>query len=187
MQNPNWSDKFGTRRKLSTAAGEVVYYSLPELAKKYPNIQRLPFSIRILLEAALRQEDGFIIDENHVKTIAEYNPKAVKEEEIPFKPARVIMQDFTGVPGVVDLAAMRDAMVALKLDPKKINPVLPVDLVIAHSVQVDLPGPLMRWRKIAGWNLSATARVTNSCVGGRRRFPTSRLSHRLLALCTRSI
>jgi aconitate hydratase len=118
----------------------VAYYSLPELAKKYPNINRLPYSIRILLEAALRQEDGFIIDENHIKTIAEYNPKSVKEEEIPFKPARVVMQDFTGVPGVVDLAAMRDAMTELKIDPKKINPVLPVDLVIDHSVQVDFAG-----------------------------------------------
>ena len=140
MQNPNWADKLGTRKKLSTAAGEVAYYSLPELAKKYPNINRLPYSIRILLEAALRQEDGFIIDENHIKTIAEYNPKSVKEEEIPFKPARVVMQDFTGVPGVVDLAAMRDAMTDLKIDPKKINPVLPVDLVIDHSVQVDFAG-----------------------------------------------
>ena len=140
MTNPSWADKLGTRKKLSTAAGEVAYYSLPELAKKYPNINRLPYSIRILLEAALRQEDGFIIDENHIKTIAEYNPKSVKEEEIPFKPARVVMQDFTGVPGVVDLAAMRDAMTELKIDPKKINPVLPVDLVIDHSVQVDFAG-----------------------------------------------
>ncbi|HNE18344.1 MAG TPA: aconitate hydratase AcnA [Turneriella sp.] len=140
MTNPSWADKLGTRKKLQTAAGEVAYYSLPELAKKYPNINRLPYSIRILLEAALRQEDGFIIDENHIKTIAEYNPKSVKEEEIPFKPARVVMQDFTGVPGVVDLAAMRDAMTELKIDPKKINPVLPVDLVIDHSVQVDFAG-----------------------------------------------
>jgi aconitate hydratase len=140
MQNPNWADKLGTRKKISTAAGEVAYYSLPELARKYPNINRLPYSIRILLEAALRQEDGFIIEESHVKKIAEYNPKSVKEEEIPFKPARVVMQDFTGVPGVVDLAAMRDAMTDLKLDPKKINPVLPVDLVIDHSVQVDFSG-----------------------------------------------
>jgi aconitate hydratase len=140
MQNPNWADKLGTRKKISTAAGEVAYYSLPELARKYPNINRLPYSIRILLEAALRQEDGFIIEEGHVKKIAEYNPKSVKEEEIPFKPARVVMQDFTGVPGVVDLAAMRDAMTDLKLDPKKINPVLPVDLVIDHSVQVDFSG-----------------------------------------------
>jgi aconitate hydratase len=100
----------------------VAYYSLPELAKKYPNINRLPYSIRILLEAALRQEDGFIIDENHIKTIAEYNPKSVKEEEIPFKPARVVMQDFTGVPGVVDLAAMRDAMTELKIDPEEDQP-----------------------------------------------------------------
>ncbi|MBS0618074.1 MAG: aconitate hydratase AcnA [Spirochaetes bacterium] len=140
MQNPTWADKLGTRKKLQTAAGEVAYYSLPELAKKYPNINRLPYTIRILLEAALRQEDGFIVDEGHIKTIAEYNPKSVKEEEIPFKPARVVMQDFTGVPGVVDLAAMRDAMTDLKIDPKKINPVLPVDLVIDHSVQVDFAG-----------------------------------------------
>ncbi|MBV6494789.1 MAG: Aconitate hydratase A [Turneriella sp.] len=140
MNNPSWSDKHGTRKKLSTKAGDIFYYSLPELAKKHPNITRLPYSIRILLEAALRQEDGFIIDDSHIQKIAEYNPKAVKEEEIPFKPARVVMQDFTGVPGVVDLAAMRDAMTGLKIDPKKINPVLPVDLVIDHSVQVDFAG-----------------------------------------------
>ncbi len=139
--NPNWSDKFHTRRKLQTKAGEVIYYSLPELEKQgFSGISKLPYSIKVLLEAALRQEDSFVIDENNVKTIANYNPKNVKEEEIPFKPARVIMQDFTGVPGVVDLAAMRDAIKALGLDAQKINPVLPVDLVIDHSVQVDVAG-----------------------------------------------
>lgn len=138
--NPRWSDKFGVRKTLSTKAGEVDYYSLPDLQKKYPGTSRFPYSIRILLESVLRQEDGFIITEDDVKNVAAYTPSKVAETEVPFKPARVIMQDFTGVPGVVDLAAMRDAVKDLGLAPDKINPVLPVDLVIDHSVQVDYAG-----------------------------------------------
>ncbi|MCS6985099.1 MAG: aconitate hydratase AcnA [Leptospiraceae bacterium] len=139
--SPSWRDYFGTRRKLKTPTGEYVYYSLAELEKQgFSGISNLPYSIKVLLEAALRQEDGFVIEEGHVRLLASYNPLAVGEEEIPFKPARVLMQDFTGVPGVVDLAAMRDAIKSLGLNPAKINPVLPVDLVIDHSVQVDYAG-----------------------------------------------
>ena len=135
--NPKWSDKFSTRSKLQTKGGEVAYYSLLELQKKFPGIAKLPYSIRVLLESVLRQEDGFIVSEEDVKSVAQYQPAKVAETEIPFKPARVVMQDFTGVPGVVDLAAMRDAVGELGFDAGKINPVLPVDLVIDHSVQVD--------------------------------------------------
>ncbi len=136
----SWSNSLGIRKKISTSGGDLHYYSLLDLAKKHPEIDQLPFSIKILLEAACRQIDNFIISEKDVHNIICYNPKDVKEREIPFKPARVLMQDFTGVPGVVDLAAMRYALAEMGGDPKKINPVLPVDLVIDHSVQVDNSG-----------------------------------------------
>ena len=136
----SWSDSLGIRKKLSSSAGHVFYYSLPDLAKKHSEINHLPFSIRVLLEAACRQIDDFVIGEKDVHSIIRYNPENVKEQEIPFKPARVLMQDFTGVPGVVDLAAMRYALSEMKKDPRRINPVLPVDLVVDHSVQVDDSG-----------------------------------------------
>jgi aconitate hydratase len=103
------------------------------------DLSKLPFTIRILLEAALRRCDGFLVTEDDVIRIAGWQAKAVREE-IPFTPSRVLLQDFTGVPAVVDIAALRDAMVALGGDPKKVNPQVPVDLVIDHSVQVDYSG-----------------------------------------------
>ena len=136
-----WKDAFEVKKSLETKAGKVSYYSLPELQKKgFANIEKLPYSIRVLLEAVLRQVDDFVIEKKDVEDVAQWKARAVVDKEIPFKPARVIMQDFTGVPGVCDLAAMRDALNELKGDPKKINPVLPVDLVIDHSVQVDESG-----------------------------------------------
>ena len=103
-------------------------------------VSRLPYSIKILLEAALRQCDGFEITREDVERIARWSPETAGKEEIPFKPARVVMQDFTGVPAVVDLAVMRDAVADLGGDPEKVNPLIPVDLVIDHSVQVDYYG-----------------------------------------------
>ena len=100
-------------------------------------IAELPFSIRMLLESVLRNCDGYAVREEDVKNLAGWNAAAPAQVEIPFKPARVLLQDFTGVPAVVDLAAMRAAMQRLGGDPKKINPLIPVDLVIDHSVQVD--------------------------------------------------
>jgi aconitate hydratase len=119
------------------------YYRLQALEEQgIGQISRLPFSIKILLESALRTMDNRAISEDHVKTIANWNPNPAPEEmqEIPFMPSRVILQDFTGVPAVVDLASMRDAVSRLGLDPEKINPLIPVDLVIDHSVQVDQAG-----------------------------------------------
>ncbi len=136
-----YKDSFGIRTILETKSGKADYFSLPLLAQKTgKDFSRLPYSIRVLIEAVARQEDGFIITKEDIERTIAYNPASVKEEEIPFKPARVIMQDFTGVPGVVDLAAMREAVAALGADPLKINPVLPVDLVIDHSVQIDFFG-----------------------------------------------
>ncbi|CAA7405584.1 unnamed protein product [Spirodela intermedia] len=112
------------------------YYSLPALND--PRIGKLPYSIRILLESAIRNCDNFQVTKNDVEKILDWENTSPKQVEIPFKPARVLLQDFTGVPAVVDLACMRDAMQNLGDDPKKINPLVPVDLVIDHSVQVDL-------------------------------------------------
>ncbi|MCC6357861.1 MAG: aconitate hydratase AcnA [Phycisphaerales bacterium] len=131
-QNP-----FGSRATLSTASGDVTLYRLDALEKAGVGpVSTLPYSIRVLLEAVLRNVDNFSVLEDHVKALANWTPKPA-EQEVPFKCARVVLQDFTGVPCVVDLAAMRSAMVRLGGDPKKINPIIPVDLVIDHSVQVD--------------------------------------------------
>uniref|UniRef100_A0A2P2MJ64 Aconitate hydratase n=1 Tax=Rhizophora mucronata TaxID=61149 RepID=A0A2P2MJ64_RHIMU len=112
------------------------FYSLPALND--PRIDKLPYSIRILLESAIRNCDNFQVTKEDVEKIIDWENTSPKQVEIPFKPARVLLQDFTGVPAVVDLASMRDAMSSLGSDPGKINPLVPVDLVIDHSVQVDV-------------------------------------------------
>lgn len=132
------NDEFGARAELDSSGGNGAIYRIQKLEEDgIADVSRLPFSIKILLEAALRQCDGFEITREDVERIARWNPETAGKEEIPFKPARVVMQDFTGVPAVVDLAVMRDAVVGLGGDPKKVNPLIPVDLVIDHSVQVD--------------------------------------------------
>ena len=137
MANHN-NDSFGARATLETSAGTGSIYRIQKLEEDgIADIGRLPYSIKVLLEAALRQCDGFEITEEDVTRIAQWSPETAGKEEIPFKPGRVVMQDFTGVPAVVDLATMRDAMADLGGDPKRVNPLIPVDLVIDHSVQVD--------------------------------------------------
>ena len=135
------NDAFGARGTLQFAGGEAAIYRLGKLsATGIGNIDRLPFSIKVLLENALRNQDGKHFHAEDVNNLAGWdanNPRAV---EIPFSPARVILQDFTGVPSLVDLAALRSAMQRMGGDPQKINPVTPVDLVIDHSVQVDVFG-----------------------------------------------
>ncbi len=131
-------DYFNARDALQTDSGPVTIYRLDALEKAgVATVNRLPFSIKVLLEAALRQAEGFEITREAIETIANWGPETAGKVEIPFKPARVILQDFTGVPSVVDLAALRSAMARLGGDANKINPVVPVDLVIDHSVQVD--------------------------------------------------
>jgi len=134
-------DPFGARQQLKTdSIGSISYYSLSRLeAVGAANVSRLPHTIKILLESLLRNCDNDIITQEHVLSVANWQPQGARYE-IPFKPARVILQDFTGVPALVDLAAMRDAMKRLGGDPKKINPLIPCDLVIDHSVQVDYFG-----------------------------------------------
>ena len=134
-------DAFSVRKPLLTPAGTVHIYSLDALASQLGvELAKLPYSIRILLEAALRQCDDYQVTQDDVKRLARWRATGAEAVELPFKPARVILQDFTGVPCVVDLAAMREAVKRMGGDPKKINPLVPVDLVIDHSVQVDLFG-----------------------------------------------
>jgi aconitate hydratase len=140
MNASRLNDSFGARAALATPAGKLTIYRLDRLATSLGvSFDKIPFSIRVLLESALRNCDGYQVNEGDVKRLARWSP-AAEDVEIPFKPARVILQDFTGVPCVVDLAAMRDAVKRLGADPAKINPLVPVDLVIDHSVQVDLFG-----------------------------------------------
>ena len=136
MQN---NDPFGARKTLATGSGEVAYYSLKELDEKVDgDVFSLPFSIRVLLEALLRNCGGKFVAKEDVEALASW-PESIGGE-LAYLPARVVMQDFTGVPAVVDLAAMRSAMKAVGGDPKKINPLVPSDLVVDHSVQVDAFG-----------------------------------------------
>ena len=131
-------DPFGARALLAGSPEPTTYYRLDALAEAgVGHVSRLPFSIKVLLEALLRQVDGFAVTEEDVVRLANWDAAHPAQVELPFKPARVIMQDFTGVPGVVDLAAMRSAMARAGGDPKRVNPLIPVDLVIDHSVQVD--------------------------------------------------
>jgi len=133
------TDSFGAKDMLDVSGTEFEIYRLDALQDRF-DVARLPYSLKVLLENTLRLEDGESVSESDVETIASWDAKADPSKEIPYQPARVLMQDFTGVPAVVDLAAMRDAMEELGSDPKKINPLVPVDLVIDHSVQVDAFG-----------------------------------------------
>ena len=130
-------DSFGARSTLRVGAREYTFYRLQALESIAPDLARLPYSLRILLENLLRTEDGVTVTREDIAALAAINPKKGLDREIAFTPARVLLQDFTGVPAIVDLAAMRDAMAALGGDPRKINPLQPVELVIDHSVQVD--------------------------------------------------
>lgn len=138
MSTSDPNDFFQTLDVFDTGDGDAYLYRLARLAEQgVGDIERLPYSIRLLLESVLRNCDGTTVTEEDVRKLANWNAAAPAKEEIPFKPARVVLQDFTGVPAVVDLAAMRSAMNRLGGDVEKINPLIPVDLVIDHSVQVD--------------------------------------------------
>ena len=128
-------NSFGARRSLTVAGTSYDFYALDALAQF--DVARLPYSMKVLLENLLRFEDGVAVTAADVQNVAMWDPTLEPDQEIVFTPARVLMQDFTGVPAVVDLAAMRDAMAELGGDPQKINPLIPVDLVIDHSIQVD--------------------------------------------------
>ena len=129
---------FGTCISLSVADTVVSFHSLQALEHAgFPNVARLPYSLKILLENLLRREDGQRVTPDDIQALARWDPRAGATKEIAFMPSRVLLQDFTGVPVVVDLAAMRDGVVRLGGDPERINPLQPAELVIDHSVQVD--------------------------------------------------
>jgi aconitate hydratase len=141
-------DSFKCCKTLKVGAKTYAYYSLPVAEKNgLKGISRLPFSMKVLLENLLRHEDGRSVTKEDILAVAQWLKTKTSEREIPFRPARVLMQDFTGVPAVVDLAAMRDAMKHLGGDPKKINPLVPVDLVIDHSVIVNFYGDNTAFKK----------------------------------------
>lgn len=133
-------DSLKTGRTLSVDGKTYHYFSIPEAAKTIGDISRLPVSLKVLLENVLRFEDSHSYSVDDAKAIAGWLPEGRSSKEVPFKPSRILMQDFTGVPAVVDLAAMRDGIVKLNGNPQKVNPLVPVDLVIDHSVMVDVYG-----------------------------------------------
>src|SRR6185436_13448179 len=135
------ADSFGTRSSLTYGTRHAHYFSLTALEKQgFPGVGRLPFSLKILLENLLRHEDGRFVKPADIEALAQWDVKVDTVKEISFAPARVLLQDFTGVPCVVDLAAMRDGIVRLGGNPARVNPLQPVELVIDHSVQVDYFG-----------------------------------------------
>src|SRR5436190_7375074 len=131
------ANSFGSQATLTIDNQAYTIFRLAAVEKRFPDAARLPYSLKILLENLLRTEDGLNVRPQDVEALACWQPKAEPTKEIAFTPSRVLLQDFTGVPAVVDLAAMRDAMKAMGGDPTRINPLQPVELVIDHSVQVD--------------------------------------------------
>ncbi|MCL2318179.1 MAG: aconitase family protein, partial [Methanomassiliicoccaceae archaeon] len=129
-------------KKIKTDEGEITIYSLRELEKKgvIKDLSKMPYSIKVIVESMLRNRDGDVITDDDVKAIASWNPKKNKEHDIPWIPARVLLQDLTGGAAVADLASMREAVSMMGKDPQSINPLVPVDLVIDHSIQTDFAG-----------------------------------------------
>ncbi len=140
-------DTLKVGRQLSVDGKTYAYFSLPEAAKQIGDLSRLPYSLKVLLENVLRFENGRSYTVADAKAVAEWVNLGRSEKEVPFRPARILMQDFTGVPAVVDLAAMRDGIIKLGGDPGKVNPLVPVDLVIDHSVMVDVAGSAQALQK----------------------------------------
>ena len=135
---PLSADSFKCRKTLQVGSNTYEYFSLPDAEKNgLPGISKLPQSLKVLLENLLRYEDGRSVKADDIRAMAEWLTAKTSQREIAYRPARVLMQDFTGVPAIVDLAAMRDAMKTIGGEPQKINPLVPVDLVIDHSVMVD--------------------------------------------------
>src|SRR5450432_3032972 len=133
-------NSLGTLQSFSANGKDHAFHSLPALAKAGLDVSRLPISIRLVLESLVRNCDGKRVSEHAVRALATWKAKAERTEEIPFVVARIVLQDFTGVPLLVDLAAMRSAVARTGKSPKMIEPLVPVDLVVDHSVQVDFSG-----------------------------------------------
>ena len=182
---PISNDSFKCRKTLNVDGKTYVYYSLPDAeANGLKGISKLPYSMKVLLENLLRHEDGRTVTKADIAAMAEWlDNKGKTEKEIGFRPARVLMQDFTGVPAVVDLAAMRDGMSKLGGDPTKINPLVPVDLVIDHSVIVDefgTPKALGRQRRARIRAQRRALQLPEVGPGRVREFPRRAARHRHL-------
>ena len=184
----NTHNLFDSLKQFDLGTGrEGNYYSLPALEKAGVGpISKLPVSIRIVLESVLRNCDGKRVSEAAVRALANWKPTEPRTEEIPFVVARIVLQDFTGVPLLVDLAAMRSAVAKLGKNPKIIEPLVPVDLVVDHSVQVDFAGGAdSHGSAILIWNSPATASVINFSSGACRRSTPSRSFRPASASCIR--
>ena len=178
-------DSFKTRQTLAVGSQSYEIFNLPAIQGF--DVGRLPFSLKILLENLLRFEDGVNVTSADIEALLKWDAKAAPSHEIAFTPARVIMQDFTGVPVVVDLAAMREAMTRLGGNPLEINPLAPAELVIDHSVQVDEYGAGRFAEEEQHDRVrTATASAIRSCAGARRRSATSRSCRRTPVSSTRS-
>jgi aconitate hydratase len=177
-------DSFGARKALSVEGRSYDIFRLDHLTNAgFKNVERLPVSLKVLLENLLRQEDNHHVNKADIGALAEWNPRAKPEKEIAFMPARVLMQDLTGVPAVVDLAAMREAMKRLGGDPKKINPLAPVDLVIDHSVQVDYFGSADAFQKNAQIEFERNVERYNFLRWGQTAFDNFRLIPPDVGIC----
>ena len=176
-------DSLGVRRQLQVGDASYDHFSLEAAAAQLGDIARLPYSLKVLFENLLRYEDGRSVTPDHVKAVVQWLQQRRSQQEIAYRPARVLMQDFTGVPAVVDLAAMRQAMLDLGGDPDKINPLSPVDLVIDHSVQVDVfgnPGRVPEECRDRVRAQSGALRLSPLGRRGVRQFPGGATRHRHL-------
>ena len=185
---PKSLDSFDCRRTLQANGTTYTYFSLVEAENNgLAGVSRLPFSLKVLLENLLRFEDGRTVTADDIRALADWVRDKRSDREIAYRPARVLMQDFTGVPAVVDLAAMRDATAHLGGDPRLVNPQVPVDLVIDHSVMVDYFGvPTAFERNVEREYERNGENATPFCAGARRPFPTSASCRRAPASAIRS-
>src|SRR5262245_3472410 len=176
---------FNSLQTFSDGTGRSIkYYSLPELEKAGVGpISKLPISIRIVLESVLRNQNGQSITENDVRRLANWKATAERTDEIPFVVARILLQDFTGVPLLVDLAAMRSAVSKLGKDPKIIEPLVPVDLVVDHSVQVDVSGVPDALRENLKYEFDRNAERYRFLKWGMQAFDTFRVVPPGIGIC----
>ena len=160
-------DSFKTKKTLKIGKKTYTYFSFKAAEKNgLKNISSLPFSIKVLLENLIRNEDGTTVSVDDIKDFGNWKTNKKINREINFRPARVLMQDFTGVPAVVDLASMRSAIMSEKGDPKKVNPLSPVDLVIDHSVMVDKYGSATSYKA----NVDLEYKRNEQCTAKKKKF-----------------
>ena len=179
-------DSLNTLSTLDVNGNSYEYYSLPKAAKELGNIDKLPASMKVLLENLLRNEDGETVTREDLSAMADWLKERKIDREIQYRPARVLMQDFTGVPGIVDLAAMRDAVSNAGQNPEQINPLSPVDLVIDHSVMVDKYASPEAFKENVRIEMERNKERYEFLRWGRKRLKTSALYRQALVFVTKS-